>query len=277
MQIIETIAEMKQIRHSLKGTVGLFPTLGYLHEGHLSLVRRSRSENNFTLTSLFVNPTQFGPGEDFDRYPRDYQRDFAMLEKEKVDYVFLPAVKAMYPPGYNTWVDVLGVTDRLEGAVRPGHFRGVATIVAKIFNILEPDRAYFGQKDAQQCVVLKKMAAELNMNVEVVICPTVREPDGLAMSSRNVYLSPEERQQAPVIYQSLCQARAMWAAGERDSARLRQAMTGLIQQKPLGKIEYISIAGALGLNELEKAEPPVVISTVVRFGKTRLLDNILLE
>jgi pantoate--beta-alanine ligase len=277
LQIIETIAGLRQIRHGLKGTVGFVPTMGYLHEGHLSLVKRSRQENDFTFASIFVNPTQFGPNEDFERYPRDYPRDFAMLEKEKTDYVFLPSPKEMYPPAFDTWVEVLKVTERLEGAVRPGHFRGVATVVAKLFNIVQSHRAYFGQKDAQQCVVIKKMAADLNMDLEVVICPTVREPDGLAMSSRNVYLSPAERQQAPVIYQSLCQARAMWAAGERDSARLRQAMTGLIQQNPLGKIEYISIAGALGLNELEKAEPPVVISTVVRFGKTRLLDNILLE
>lgn len=268
---------MKKIRHELKGTVGLFPTLGYLHEGHLSLVRSSLKENDYTLTSLFVNPTQFGPAEDFDRYPRDYQRDFAMLEKEKVDYLFLPSVKEMYPQGYDTWVEVHKVTDRLEGATRPGHFRGVTTVVAKLFNILEPTRAYFGQKDVQQCVVIKKMVADLNMNLEVVICPTVREPDGLAMSSRNIYLSPEERQQAPVLFKALSTAHVMWAEGERDSIHLRQAMTDLIWQKPLGNIEYISIANALTLDELEKAEPSAVISLAVKFGKTRLIDNILLE
>ncbi len=277
MKIVETIREMKEIRHGLSGTVGLFPTLGYLHAGHLSLVRRSRQENDFTFCSLFVNPTQFGPHEDFDRYPRDYQRDFALLKKEGVDFVFLPSVKEMYPEGYNTWVDVLAVTDVLEGKIRPGHFRGVATVVNKIFNILEPDRAYFGQKDAQQNVVLKKMVAELNMNVKVVICPTVREPDGLAMSSRNVYLNPDERAQAPALYKALSTAHVMWVEGERDAARLRQAMTGIIQQKPLANIEYISIADGLSLNELEKAEPPAVISLAVRFGKTRLIDNILLE
>ncbi|MCR4394819.1 MAG: pantoate--beta-alanine ligase, partial [Dehalococcoidales bacterium] len=199
MKIFETIAELKQYRYNLKGTVGFVPTMGYLHEGHLSLVRRSRSENDYTVVSIFVNPTQFGPNEDFDRYPRDYPRDFALLEKENVDCVFLPPVKEMYPEGYSTWVDVYKVTERLEGAIRPGHFRGVATVVTKLFNIVQPDRAYFGQKDAQQCVVIKKMVADLNMNLEIVICPTVREPDGLAMSSRNVYLSPEERQQAPVL------------------------------------------------------------------------------
>jgi pantoate--beta-alanine ligase len=277
MQIIETVAEMKEIRHSLKGSVGLFPTMGYLHEGHLSLARRSRQENDYTLTSLFVNPTQFGPHEDFDRYPRDYPRDFALLEKEGVDYCFLPSVKEMYPEEYNTWVEVKGVTDRLECAIRPGHFRGVATVVNKIFNILEPQRAYFGQKDAQQCVVIKKMVADLNMNVSIVICPTVREPDGLAMSSRNVYLSPAERAQAPVLYRALSTAHVLWAEGEKDSHRLRELMTETIRQQPLANIEYISIAGALTLDELEKVEPPAIFSLAVRFGRTRLIDNILIE
>jgi pantoate--beta-alanine ligase len=277
MQIIETVADMKRVRRGLTGSLGFVPTMGYLHEGHLTLVRRSREANDQTVVSIFVNPAQFGPGEDFDRYPRDYPRDFAMLEKEKTDFVFLPPPKEMYPEGYNTWVEVKGVTDRLEGAIRPGHFRGVATVVAKLFNIVEPAHAYFGQKDAQQCVVVKKMAGDLNMNLEVVIVPTVREPDGLAMSSRNVYLNPEERQQAPVLYRALSTAHVMWAEGERDSRRLRQSMEDLIRQKPLGKIEYISIADALTLEESERAEPPAVISLAVKFGRTRLIDNILLE
>jgi pantoate--beta-alanine ligase len=277
MKIVETIAGMKSIRHSLKGSVGFVPTMGYLHEGHLTLIRRSREANDFTVSSIFVNPTQFGPNEDFDRYPRDYPRDFALLEKEKCDFIFLPTPKEMYPEGFNTWVEVNKVTDRLEGAVRPGHFRGVATVVAKLFNIVEPARAYFGQKDAQQCVVVKKMIADLNLNLEMIIVPTVREPDGLAMSSRNVYLSPEERSQAPVLYKALSTARVRWSEGERDANILRAAMIELIKQKPLGKIEYISIANALTLGELEKAEPPSVISLAVKFGKTRLIDNILLE
>jgi pantoate--beta-alanine ligase len=277
MKIIETIVEMKQVRRELKGTVGLVPTMGYLHGGHLSLIRRSRQENDFTIATIFVNPTQFGPSEDFDRYPRDYPRDFGMLEKEKTDYVFLPPVKEMYPEGYDTWVDVHKVTDRLEGAIRPGHFRGVATVVTKLFNIVEPTRAYFGQKDAQQCVVIQKMVADLNMNLEVIINPTLREKDGLAMSSRNVYLNPEERAQAPVLYKALSTAHVMWAEGERDSAKLRQTIVNLIQQKPLAKIEYVSIADARSLQELEIAEPPVVISLAVKFGKTRLIDNIRLE
>ncbi len=277
MKIIENIAEMKKIRHELKGSVGFVPTMGYLHEGHLSLIRRSRAENDFTFSSIFVNPTQFGPNEDFDRYPRDYPRDFAMLEKEKTDLVFLPPVKEMYPDLYNTWVEVGKVTDRLEGAIRPGHFRGVATVVTKLFNIVNPTHAYFGQKDAQQCIVIKKMAVDLNMNVEVIICPTVREADGLAMSSRNVYLNPEERQQAPVLHKALSTAHVMWEEGERDAKKLRQAIQNLIQQKPLAQIDYISIANALTLEELDNAEAPVVISLAVRFGKTRLIDNILLE
>jgi pantoate--beta-alanine ligase len=277
MKIIETIAEMKSIRRSLGGSLGFVPTMGYLHEGHMTLVRISSKANNFTAASIFVNPTQFGPNEDFDRYPRDYPRDFAMLEKENCDFVFLPAPKEMYPEGYNTWVEVHKVTDRLEGAVRPGHFKGVATVVAKLFNIVEPSRTYFGQKDAQQCVVVKKMIADLNMNLEMIIVPTVREPDGLAMSSRNVYLNSEERSQAPVLYKALSKAKSMWKEGEKDANRLRSEMIELIKQKPLGKIEYISIADALTLGELEKAEPPAVISLAVKFGKTRLIDNILLE
>jgi pantoate--beta-alanine ligase len=277
MKIIETIAGMKKMREELKGTVGLVPTMGYLHEGHLSLIRRSRQENDYTIATIFVNPTQFSPSEDFDRYPRDYPRDFAMLEKDQTDYVFLPPIKEMYPEGYNTWVEVQEVTDRLEGTIRPGHFRGVATVVTKLFNITEPTRAYFGQKDAQQCVVIQKMVADLNMNLGIVICPTLREKDGLAMSSRNVYLNPEERSQAPVLYKALSTAHVMWVEGERDARKLRQVTTDLIQQKPLAKIEYVSIASARDLRELEIAEPPVVISLAVKFGKTRLIDNIRLE
>ena len=277
MQIIETVAEMQKVRHSLEGSVGFVPTMGYLHEGHLTLVRRSREANTHTIVSIFVNPVQFGPNEDFERYPRDYPRDFAMLEKEKTDFVYLPVPAQMYPEGYNTWVDVYKVTDRLEGAIRPGHFRGVATVVNKLFNIVQPTRAYFGQKDAQQCIVIKKMVTDLNMNLEMIVVPTVREVDGLAMSSRNVYLSPDERRQAPALFQSLTLAKNMWSVGEHDSAKIRTAMLNLIKRAPLGKIEYISIADALTLRELETAQAPAVISIAVKFGKTRLIDNILLE
>ena len=277
MQIIETVAEMQKVRHSLEGSVGFVPTMGYLHEGHLALVRSSREANTHTIVSIFVNPVQFGPNEDFERYPRDYPRDFAMLEKEKTDFVYLPVPAQMYPEGYNTWVDVYKVTDRLEGAIRPGHFRGVATVVNKLFNIVQPTCAYFGQKDAQQCIVIKKMVTDLNMNLEMIVVPTVREVDGLAMSSRNVYLSPDERCQAPALFQSLTLAKNMWSAGEHDSAKIRTAMLDLIKRAPLGKIEYISIADVLTLRELETAQAPAVISIAVKFGKTRLIDNILLE
>ncbi len=277
MKIIETIAEMKQYRRSLTGTLGFVPTMGYLHAGHLSHIHRSKKENFCSGASIFVNPAQFGPNEDFDRYPRDYPRDFSMLEKAGTDFVFLPSPQEMYPPGYNTWVEVQGVTGVLEGAIRPGHFKGVATVVTKLFNIVEPTRAYFGQKDAQQCVVIKKMAQDLNMNLEVIIGPTLREADGLAMSSRNVYLSPEERAQAPVLNQALILARNLLNDGIRDAQSIRQAMEELIRQKPLANIEYISIADAYSLQELKSAQKPMVISMAVRFSKTRLIDNLLVE
>jgi pantoate--beta-alanine ligase len=277
MKVIETIAEMKKYRHGLQGSVGFVPTMGYLHEGHISHILRSKKENDYSGASIFVNPTQFGPNEDFDRYPRDYPRDFALLEKAETDFVFLPSPQEMYPQGCNTWVEVLGVTSVLEGVIRPGHFRGVATVVTKLFNIVEPTRAYFGQKDAQQCVVIKKMAQDLNMNLEVIIGPTTREKDGLAMSSRNVYLSVEERAQAPILNQSLVMARRMLDEGEINCPKIRESIANLIKQKPLGKIEYISIADALTLEELETIRKPLVISMAVRFGKTRLIDNILVE
>jgi pantoate--beta-alanine ligase len=276
MKVVETIADMKKARRGLKGSVGFVPTMGYLHEGHLELARRSRDENRFTIVSLFVNPTQFGPKEDYAKYPRDTERDLAMLKKEKVNIVFMPSAGEMYPPRYSTWVDVEKVTERLEGAARPGHFRGVATVVAKLFNIVEPTRAYFGQKDAQQLVVVKKMVTDLNMNVEVIAVPTVREPDGLAMSSRNVYLNPEERKAAPILYKALTLAQKLWNKGERNADIIRREMTSLIKTEPLGTIDYVSVADAETLEELDKIDQPAVISLAVRIGKTRLIDNILL-
>ncbi len=276
MQVIETIAEMKAVRRQAAGTVGFVPTMGYLHEGHLVLARRSRAENRFTAVSIFVNPTQFGPKEDFARYPRDTKRDLALLENEGVDWVFMPPVEGMYPARYSTWVDVEKVTEPLEGAIRPGHFRGVATVVAKLFNIVEPDKAYFGQKDAQQVVVIQKMVADLNMNLEVVVVPTVREPDGLAMSSRNVYLNPEERKAGTVLWRALTLAERLHSQGERSADRLRQEMTSLIQKEPLAQIDYVSVADASTLEELERIEGKAVVSLAVKFGKTRLIDNIVL-
>ncbi|UCC16500.1 MAG: pantoate--beta-alanine ligase [Dehalococcoidales bacterium] len=277
MKIIKTISEVKKERRNLQGTVGLFPTLGYLHEGHLNLVRKSVLDNDFTISSIFVNPTQFGPSEDFDSYPRDFERDLAMLEEEGVEFVFMPSTQEMYPEGYDTWVDIENITRKLEGASRPTHFRGVTTVVAKLFNILEPTRAYFGQKDAQQLAVIKKMVKELNMNLEVITCPTVREPDGLAMSSRNTYLKPDERKAATVLYQSLKLAEKLYSEGERDAIKIRGEMTSLIQQQPAANIDYISIADNVTLDEVDEITRPVLVSLAVKIGKPRLIDNLVLE
>ena len=277
MKVAETIEEMKSLRQKLTEPVGFVPTMGYLHEGHLTLVRQAKAENPSVVVSIFVNPTQFGPQEDFTKYPRDPQRDLAILEKEKTDIVFMPSVAEMYPPHFNSWVEVSKVTDRLEGAARPGHFRGVATVVAKLFNIVQPTRAYFGQKDAQQVIVIKKMATELNMNLEIVAVPTVREPDGLAMSSRNIYLNPQERRAAIVLYQALSLAQKLWSQGETDTQRLCREMTALIQKEPRANIDYVSIADPETLEELDTVKSPAVVSLAVKIGKTRLIDNIALE
>jgi pantoate--beta-alanine ligase len=276
MRVISTVAEFKETRHRLTGTVGFVPTMGYLHEGHLFLARRAKAENDASVVSIFVNPTQFGPKEDFARYPRDPDRDLALLEEERTDLVLMPPVEEMYPPGTSTWVDVEEVTNRLEGAARPGHFRGVATVVAKLFNIVEPTRAYFGQKDAQQVVVIRKMVTDLNMNLEVVTVPTQREPDGLAMSSRNVYLNPEERQATVVLWKSMNLAQKLWQKGERDAGKMRNEMVALIKNEPLARIEYVSIADPHTLEELPQIKGPALISMAVYFGKTRLIDNMTL-
>ncbi|MBI4180681.1 MAG: pantoate--beta-alanine ligase [Chloroflexi bacterium] len=277
MNVVETIAEMKRLRRELVEPVGFVPTMGFLHNGHLELVRRAKAENSSVVVSIFVNPTQFGPQEDFESYPRDLPRDLAMLETVKTDLVFVPSADEMYPPQFDSWVNVEGVTERLEGAIRPGHFKGVATVVAKLFNIVQPTKAYFGQKDAQQVVVIKKMLADLNMNLEVVTVPTVREPDGLAMSSRNTYLKPDERQAAVVLYQALTLAQGLWRKGEKDAGRIRQVMREFIQQQPLaGKIDYISITNAETLRELDIIKPPAIVLLAVKIGKPRLIDNIVL-
>ena len=277
MKTVESVAELKAVRRQMKGPVGLVPTMGYLHQGHLELVTRAKEDNPNAVVSIFVNPTQFGPKEDFAAYPRDIPRDIAMLETVGTDVVFMPTAAEMYPPRFNTWVDVEKVTDRLEGAVRPGHFRGVATVCNKLFNMVEPTRAYFGQKDAQQCVVIKKMVAELNMNLEIVVVPTVREADGLAMSSRNIYLRPDERRAAVVISKSLELAKSMWTDGERDADKIRQSMTDFIKKEPLANIDYVSIADAETLEELKEIKPPALVSLVVKIGKPRLLDNVVLQ
>jgi len=277
MKVVETIAEMRRLRPGLTEPVGFVPTMGYLHDGHLALVKQARAENPSVVVSIFVNPTQFGPQEDLASYPRDTQRDLALLEKEKTDIVFMPSATEMYPPQFNSWVEIGKVTERLEGASRPGHFRGVTTVVAKLFNIVQPTKAYFGQKDAQQAIVIRKMVADLNMNLEIVTCPTVREPDGLAMSSRNIYLNPEERQAAVVLYQALNLAQQLWSQGEKDAEKLRQEMTELIQKQPLATIDYVSVANTETLDELDEVKPPALVSMAVKIGKTRLIDNVVLE
>ena len=277
MKVISAVAEFKEARRKIEGTVGFVPTMGYLHEGHLFLARRAKAENDISVVSIFVNPTQFGPKEDFARYPRDPERDLAMLEKEKTDLVLMPPVEELYPAGASTWVDVENVTKTLEGATRPGHFRGVATVVAKLFNIVEPTMAYFGQKDAQQVVVIRKMVTDLNMNLEVVVVPTQREPDGLAMSSRNVYLNPQERQAAVVLWKSMNLAQGLWQKGERDAEKIRNGMVALIKKEPLARIDYVSIADPRTLEELSQSKGPALISMAVYVGKTRLIDNLTLS
>jgi pantoate--beta-alanine ligase len=277
MQVVGPISEIRALRQKLSGTVGFVPTMGYLHEGHLALVKQARIENSAVIASIYVNPTQFGPREDFRAYPRDLNRDLEMLRGGGVDIVFVPADEEMYPPEFSSWVDVEKVTERLEGASRPGHFRGVATVVAKLFNIVQPSRAYFGQKDAQQVVVIKRMVADLNMGVEVVVVPTVREGDGLAMSSRNIYLSSKERQTATILFKALTLARQLGHDGEKDAEKIRRQMTTLIQKEPLAQIDYVSIADAETLEELNLLDRPAVASLAVRIGKTRLIDNMTLE
>jgi pantoate--beta-alanine ligase len=276
MEILKTIDEIKRLRPSLPPPVGFVPTMGYLHEGHLALVRQARAESASVVVSIFVNPTQFGPQEDFEKYPRDPKRDLALLEKEGTDIVFMPAAGEIYPPAFDSWVEVGRIAERLEGVSRPGHFRGVATVVAKLFNIVQPDRAYFGQKDAQQLAVIKRMVADLDMNLRVIAVPTVREPDGLAMSSRNSYLNPEERKAAVVLYEALTLAQELFYGGERDAPAIRRQMTELIQKQPLAEIDYISIADAETLDELDEVKPPALVSLAVKIGKTRLIDNVVL-
>lgn len=260
-------------------TLGLVPTMGYLHRGHVSLVEMARRENDVVAVSIFVNPAQFGPSEDFSRYPRDTDRDLALLEEAGVGFVFMPPVEEIYPLGYSTYVDVREVTSRLEGAARPGHFAGVATVVAKLFNLVQPHRAYFGQKDAQQVVVIKKMVRDLNFNLEIHVGETMREPDGLALSSRNVYLNPEERQAALCLSRSLAAARDLWQKGERRGSPLREAMLRPLAAEPLARPDYVSVARPDTLEELDDSgnADEALASLAVRIGNTRLIDNVLLK
>lgn len=280
MRIIETIRELKDVVRKQKSegkSIGLVPTMGYLHEGHLSLIKMSAAENDFTVVSVFVNPTQFGPNEDFERYPRDLDGDSRKAESAGADVVFAPSVAEMYPDGYNTYVEVFGITEKLCGKSRPGHLRGVCTVVAKLFNIVEADRAYFGQKDAQQAAVVKKMARELNMNIDIVVCPIVREADGLAMSSRNVYLSSPERESALVLSKTLKSVEEIFKKGERNAAALRRFMLENIRKESLAEVDYAEVVHPETFEDLDMIEDKALVALAVKFGKTRLIDNVILE
>jgi len=277
MRLVRSSRTMQEICGGLrrKGkTIGLVPTMGYLHEGHLSLVRIARKRSDVLVASIFVNPTQFGPKEDFKSYPRDFKRDRLLLEEEGCDLIFAPRMKDMYSDGYLTYVTVEKITGKLEGRTRPSHFQGVTTIVAKLFNIVQPDIAVFGQKDAQQAVVLKKMVEDLNYGIKMIIAPTVREKDGLALSSRNKYLSREERKQATVLYESLREAKRLLSGGERSASRIVSRMRSLIRKQPSAKLDYIAITDTRTLEPLNSLKGEVLISLAVRFGKARLIDNI---
>lgn len=278
MQVVSEISELRAARPGLSDPLGLVPTMGYLHEGHLSLVRAARAECASVAVSIFVNPTQFGPTEDLDAYPRDLQRDLDLLRGEGVDLVWTPTPEVMYPPGYQTWVTVEDLTAPLEGAQRPEHFRGVTTVVAKLFNAVAPQRAYFGQKDAQQAIVIKRMTADMNFPIEVIVKPIVREPDGLALSSRNAYLNPAQRKAATVLSRALRAAQEAFESGLSIADGLREIMVRTIASEPLARVQYVSCADPGTLQEIQgEVSAKALLSMAVYVGKTRLIDNVILE
>jgi len=278
MNIYHRIADFRRARANLEGSLGFVPTMGYLHDGHLSLVDASRRENAFTAVSIFVNPTQFNNAQDLNAYPRDEEHDLHLLQNSGVDLVLLPSADEMYPPGFQTYVTVEAISQGLEGAHRPGHFVGVATVVTKLFNIVQPHRAYFGQKDAQQVAVIRQMVRDLNQPLEVVVCPTLRDVDGLALSSRNVRLSPEDRAAAGVLHRALSSARMFYLAGERHPEVLRGVLQTTLHSESRAQVEYISIADAATLEELSQpSERPLLLSLAVVFGGVRLIDNMILD
>ena len=273
MIVVKTVAELRSLRQGAALPLGLVPTMGFLHTGHLSLVRAAREQNQTVAASIFVNPKQFGPNEDFTTYPRDTVRDLRLLEEAGTDFVFVPDLDEMYPPGFSTTVDVGPIGDLLEGKSRPGHFQGVATVVTRLFNLFQPQRAYFGQKDGQQCVVIKKLTADLGFPIDVVVVPTVRESDGLALSSRNVYLNPAERIAARVLSTALRAARAQYQKGERNADVLQRIVRDIVGREPLAQLDYVSLADATTLSEVDRVVSPVMLSLAVRIGKARLIDN----
>ena len=275
MRTVFTLADLRSARLPFSGTVGFVPTMGYLHEGHLALIRRARAECDHVIVSIFVNPTQFGANEDLSKYPRDLERDLRLIEPY-TDLVWTPSAEVMYPQGYQTWVDVEAVTRPLEGTMRPGHFKGVTTVVAKLFNGVQPHKAYFGQKDAQQVAVIRQMVWDLNFPLEVVVCSTVREADGLAMSSRNKYLEGESRQAATILFRALTAAKEMYQTGERDAEVLREKMKEVLNTEPLAQVQYVSCADYNTLEELDVVKGKTLLSMAVLIGKTRLIDNFVL-
>lgn len=278
MIITDSIDELRTIRwDDSRQSWAFVPTMGYLHEGHLSLIRQARAEADKVAVSIFVNPTQFNNTADLDTYPRNLEQDLAFLAKEKVDLVFMPNAETIYPSGFQTAIHLSEVTQPLEGASRPGHFAGVATIVAKLFNIVQPHRVYFGQKDAQQTAVIRQLITDLNFNITLVVCPTQREADGLAMSSRNVRLTPEQRAQAPIVQQALQKTAQAYQNGETNGETLRQLMRQTIESAPLARIDYVSVADWSTLQELDEVKGEVLLSTAVFFDPVRLIDNILIQ
>ncbi|HEY61147.1 MAG TPA: pantoate--beta-alanine ligase [Anaerolineae bacterium] len=277
MKIITNLSELIEIRKNLSEPVGFVPTMGYLHEGHLSLVRQAKQDCNNVIVSIFVNPTQFGPNEDLNSYPRDLERDCSLLREVGTDVVWIPETNEMYPENFQTWVIVNNLTKPLEGARRPDHFRGVTTIVAKLFNAVQPNKAYFGQKDAQQAIVIKRMVKDLNYPIDIVVCPIVREPDGLAMSSRNTYLSEDERNAATVLYRGLNAAKDLFERGVHDADKIRTIVRKTIEAEPLAKLQYVSCADPHTLEELVGEFSQSLLSIAVFVGKTRLIDNIVLQ
>lgn len=280
MRIVRSVKAMQHLSEAVRGRgrrVGFVPTMGALHEGHVSLLRRCRRENDLTVLSIFVNPKQFGPAEDFKRYPRPEKSDKMLAKQEKVDIIFYPSEKTMYPTGFLTSIQVRGLAGSLCGKSRPGHFEGVATVVGKLLNIVRPDVLYLGQKDAQQAVILRKMVQDLNFPVRVKICPTVRERDGLALSSRNRYLTPKERREAPVLYRSLREARRRIKAGERSAGRILGRIRSRIEKETGGRIDYVECVDADSLKALKVIQGKALIALAVRFGTARLIDNIIVR
>jgi pantoate--beta-alanine ligase len=276
MKVVTTIAELREARAHLPEPVGLVPTMGYLHQGHISLVNSARQQCKSVVVSIFVNPSQFGPTEDLEKYPRSLQHDLALLEEAGVNLVWAPAAEEMYPPSFQTWVTVTELSTPLEGALRPTHFRGVATIVCKLFNAVQPQRAYFGQKDAQQALVIRRMVLDLNFPIEIVVCPIAREDDGLAMSSRNTYLNQEQRQLATTLHRALSTAQQVHLKGENNAEALRRVIRNILEEVPQIGIQYIACADPETLQELEKVSEKALLLVAVALGKTRLIDNLLI-